>query len=153
MKALKRGLVAALTILTAAIVLYLNLRSEIPEKGQTLATGTINGAALYAEHCAACHGANLEGQPNWRTRKSDGRLPAPPHDETGHTWHHPDALLFAITKHGTEAMSTSDYKSDMPGFGDILSDTEIQAVLDYIKSRWPEEIQRRQATITARQPR
>lgn len=36
------------------------------------------GEALYAEACAACHGAQLEGQPDWRTRGPDGRLPAPP---------------------------------------------------------------------------
>lgn len=94
------------------------------------------GRQLYVEHCAACHGANLEGQPNWRERLPNGRLPAPPHDATGHTWHHSDEQLFEITKHGLEAL-VPDYKSDMPGFGDKLSDEEIRAVLDYIKSTWP----------------
>ena len=46
------------------------------------------GASVYAQHCAACHGRELEGEPNWRRRKADGTLPAPPHDATGHTWHH-----------------------------------------------------------------
>ena len=27
------------------------------------------GRSLYAQHCAACHGVNLEGQPEWRKRK------------------------------------------------------------------------------------
>ena len=94
------------------------------------------GRQLYAENCAACHGANLEGQPNWRERLPSGRLPAPPHDATGHTWHHSDEQLFQITKHGLEAL-VPDYESDMPGFGDVLSDEEIRAVLDYIKSTWP----------------
>src|SRR5690606_36629755 len=58
------------------------------------------GRALYTGHCAACHGSKLQGQPNWRERREDGRLPAPPHDETGHTWHHPDAVLFDITRNG-----------------------------------------------------
>lgn len=95
------------------------------------------GAMLYEEHCAACHGANLEGQPNWRERDDAGYLPAPPHDETGHTWHHADKLLFEITKYGTEAMVGGGYRSNMQGFGDQLSDTEILAVLAYIKSTWP----------------
>ena len=43
------------------------------------------GEAIYKQHCASCHGENLEGQPNWKTRNDQGRLPAPPHDETGHT--------------------------------------------------------------------
>lgn len=96
-----------------------------------------SGAKLYAQHCAACHGAKLEGQPNWRSRLPSGRLPAPPHDESGHTWHHPDGVLFGITKHGlVPPYAPSDYESDMPGFGDKLSDDEIWAVLAYIKSQW-----------------
>src|SRR5687768_16880141 len=94
------------------------------------------GRLLYAQHCAACHGVNLEGQPNWQTRKADGKLPAPPHDETGHTWHHSDDQLFRITKLGVSAVVPS-YQSDMIGFGDKMSDDEVRAVIEYIKSTWP----------------
>jgi len=100
------------------------------------------GAALYAEHCAACHGAELEGQvPEWRERDAAGMMPAPPHDETGHTWHHPDTLLFKITKYGTAAVVGGGYRSAMAGFGDVLSDADILAVLAYIKSTWPARVQ------------
>jgi len=95
------------------------------------------GRALYADYCASCHGVDLEGQPDWRARLPSGRLPAPPHDETGHTWHHSDRQLIAITKHGPGAL-VPGYDSDMPGFAGILSDAEIEAVLAYIKSTWPE---------------
>jgi mono/diheme cytochrome c family protein len=99
------------------------------------------GAKVYAEQCAACHGANLEGQPDWRQRRANGRLPAPPHDESGHTWHHPDAVLFAITKRGlVPPYAPPNYESDMPAFGGKLSDEEIWSVLAYIKSRWPAAI-------------
>jgi mono/diheme cytochrome c family protein len=108
------------------------------------------GRTLYGEACAACHGAGLEGEPNWRQRKPDGLLPAPPHDETGHTWHHPDRQLFEITKRGTAALVGSDYQTAMGPFGELLSDDEIRAVLAYIKSRWPENIRTRQAEITER---
>ena len=95
------------------------------------------GERVYAQHCASCHGAKLEGQPNWRSRLPNGRLPAPPHDETGHTWHHADALLFAITKQGlVPPYAPAGYESDMPAFGRTLSDDEIWAVLAFIKSRW-----------------
>lgn len=95
------------------------------------------GAKVYAEHCAACHGAKLEGQPNWRKRLPNGRLPAPPHDESGHTWHHPDHVLFAITKNGlVPPYAQKGYESDMPAFDGKLSDEEIWAVLAYIKSKW-----------------
>jgi mono/diheme cytochrome c family protein len=95
------------------------------------------GRLLYAQHCAACHGVNLEGQPNWQTRKVDGKLPAPPHDETGHTWHHSDDQLVRITKLGVSAV-VPNYQSDMIGFGDKMSDDEIRAVIEYIKSTWPQ---------------
>jgi mono/diheme cytochrome c family protein len=108
------------------------------------------GRGVYQAHCATCHGADLEGQANWRKRGADGLLPAPPHDETGHTWHHPDGQLFVMTKHGTAALVGPGYETTMTGFGEVLSDTEIRAVLAYIKSRWPETIRRRQAGITAR---
>ena len=96
------------------------------------------GAALYTEHCAACHGPELEGQPEWRSPLPSGRLPAPPHDASGHTWHHSDDVLFRTVKQGTAAVVGGGYESDMPGFGDVLSDAEIRAVLAYIKSTWPE---------------
>jgi mono/diheme cytochrome c family protein len=95
------------------------------------------GAKSYAQHCASCHGAKLEGQPNWRERLPNGRLPAPPHDESGHTWHHPDFVLFAITKNGlVPPYAPPNYASDMPAFAGKLSDDEIWAVLAYIKSHW-----------------
>lgn len=98
------------------------------------------GEQVYAAECASCHGSDLEGEEDWQTRGPDGLLPAPPHDETGHTWHHPDALLFEITKYGTEAVVGGGYKSAMMGFGDVLSDDEIIAVLSYIKSTWPDRV-------------
>jgi S-disulfanyl-L-cysteine oxidoreductase SoxD len=102
------------------------------------------GETVYVAHCASCHGRNLEGQPDWRTKDQDGFLPAPPHDESGHTWHHPDRLLFDITKLGVAvAANLKDYKTRMPVFGGTLSDKDIVAVLSYIKSRWPEDVRRR----------
>ncbi|MDE0060764.1 MAG: cytochrome c [Defluviicoccus sp.] len=110
----------------------------------------VNGRALYQEHCASCHGAELEGQPNWRRIGEDGLLPAPPHDRTGHTWHHDNRLLFDYTKLGGKALmaarGVSGFKSGMEGFGDALSDDEIWDILAYIRSTWPERIKRIQAS-------
>jgi len=105
------------------------------------------GAQVYADNCASCHGADLEGEPNWRQRKPSGRLPAPPHNARGHTWHHDDATLFGITKLGTVKFTGLDIESDMPAFGDVLSDEEIWSVLAFIKSRWPLRVRQRQDSI------
>jgi mono/diheme cytochrome c family protein len=107
------------------------------------------GENIYARACASCHGEDLEGQANWRERLPNGRLPAPPHDETGHTWHHPDEVLFRLTKDGPAALAGGGYESDMPAYADILSDAEIIAVLSYIKSTWPEEIRARHDQMNA----
>lgn len=109
------------------------------------------GRSVYERHCASCHGGRLEGQPDWRERRPDGKLPAPPHDATGHSWHHPDALLVAMTRDGVAAYAPPGYQSDMPAFRDTLSDREIVAVIAFIKSNWPADIRQRQARITAQQ--
>lgn len=77
-------------------------------------------------------------------RKSDGRLPAPPHDATGHTWHHSDAQLFRIVKDGLASIAPG-YETDMPTFAGSMTDDEIRAVLDYIKGTWPERERKIQA--------
>ena len=107
------------------------------------------GHSLYATNCASCHGASLQGQPDWKHRLASGRMPAPPHDVTGHTWHHSDRDLFDLTKLGVAAVMGDGYESDMPAFGGKLSDDDIKAVLDYIKSTWPPRAQQSQAKITA----
>jgi len=110
------------------------------------------GAAVYETNCAACHGANLEGQPDWRVSDEDGRLPAPPHDETGHTWHHDGDTLFRLTKYGVGALiNDPDYVSNMPVYEGVLSDQEIIAALSYIKSTWPDDIRARHDEMENRQ--
>jgi mono/diheme cytochrome c family protein len=109
------------------------------------------GAKVYAEACASCHGAELEGQPDWQSRLPSGRMPAPPHDASGHTWHHADTILFRLVKEGVAAVVGGGYESDMPGFGSTLSDEEIRAVLAFIKSTWPERRRAYQAAVSAQE--
>lgn len=101
------------------------------------------GADVYARRCASCHGARLEGQPNWRESLPDGRRRAPPHDETGHTWHHADRYLFDLIKGNVQRFAPPGAESDMPAFKNVLTDEEIWAVIAFIKSRWPEHIRKR----------
>ena len=110
------------------------------------------GANVYEANCASCHGADLKGQANWRSPGEDGRLLAPPHDETGHTWHHDSDTLFQLTKYGVRALiNDPDYASNMPIYDGVLSDEEIIAVISYIKSTWSEEIRARHTEMENRQ--
>lgn len=82
----------------------------------------------------------------------NGRLPAPPHDASGHTWHHPDAVLAGITRRGLKPYVGQDYESDMPAFEGILSDEQIGDILSYIKSTWPERERDYQRQMTDQTP-
>lgn len=143
--------VVGVVIIGAAAVLYSTIRPSGPAfidpADQSL---VMQGKAIYANNCAACHGQALQGQPNWRERMSNGRLPAPPHDKSGHTWHHPDAMLVDMVKNGLVPGKTAPpgYVSDMPAYRDILSDQEIIAVLTYIKSTWPPKVLEAQKEVT-----
>jgi mono/diheme cytochrome c family protein len=134
--------------LAAAVGVWLWI-SDPP--GSALDAAIARGEAHYAEHCASCHGARLEGQPAWKSPLPSGRLPAPPHDASGHTWHHPDGVLFRIVKEGPAAVVGGDYLSDMPGFADVLADEEIRSVLAFIKSTWPERERAYQAEMSRRE--
>jgi mono/diheme cytochrome c family protein len=130
-------------ILVAGAFFWLSKREQSTSLRPNDEIVVSQGEAVYRNHCAECHGQKLEGQPNWRSRDAEGYLPAPPHDASGHTWHHADELLFKITKFGTASIAGPDYKTRMPAYADVLSDEQIVAVLSFIKPRWPKEIQKR----------
>lgn len=90
------------------------------------------GEQLYRQYCAGCHGANLEGARDWKKSYADGSLPPPPHDDNGHTWHHPDSLLLNIVLEGGEKL----YGGTMPPFNDRLTREDAESILDFFKSRW-----------------
>ena len=137
----KMGVIVVCLLLAGAAIWSL---ASVPSEALRLpyddAQSVSRGGMLYADNCASCHGADLQGASNWRQPDADGRMPAPPHDKTGHTWHHPDEVLFRLTKLGTAVVVGRGYESNMPGFSDTLSDQDILDVLGYIKSTWPQEI-------------
>src|SRR5258708_38534695 len=132
--------------LATVIIIWRPWQSEFSADATN--TGLVaEGRAVYAARCASCHGKELEGQANWRERMPNGRLPAPPHDASGHTWHHSDRQLFEITRNGIAGV-VPGYESDMLAFKDDLSDRQIWAVLAFIKSSWPKEIRERQQLLS-----
>jgi mono/diheme cytochrome c family protein len=137
------GGIAAISVLLVGSLSGLIASGEATKPDPNDPALIARGKVVYAEQCASCHGVNLEGQPNWRKRLPNGRLPAPPHDATGHTWHHSDRQLFDMTKNGTAGMMPG-YETDMPAYRDILSDADIWAVLSFIENAWPADIRERQ---------
>jgi mono/diheme cytochrome c family protein len=95
------------------------------------------GKLLYKRSCSGCHGHKLQGQPLWQLEDQYFGRRAPAHDQTGHTWAHSDEDLFHMTKEGRFVADATDKPSYMPAFRGLLTDSEILAVLAYIKSTWP----------------
>lgn len=134
------------TCLGLALLVTTPVFADHELEGRDIAAGEV----LYQENCAACHGVNLEGQPDWQIPNADGTLPAPPHDVTGHTWHHDNLLLFDYVKMGgagaLAARGITDFNSGMPAFEAVISDEDIWDILAFIQSRWPERAQEIQAS-------
>lgn len=147
---------AIVTVGTHFAVTYFKDRSGPSDEAHLMPDNpewVAKGKVIYGEHCASCHGVLLEGQPNWREPNADGRFPAPPHNATGHTWHHPDWMLIDLTRWGAEKALGIKNDTDMPAFEGVLSPTEIAQALSFIKSTWPDEVKKRHDEINARGPR
>ena len=101
------------------------------------------GQGIFQANCSVCHGTGGEGQPNWHLKKPDGVLPAPPLNGDGHTWHHGDGTLYTYVSRGGKFFESPDipsFKSGMPAFGEVLSHSEIIAVLEYVKGLWGDKV-------------
>ena len=94
------------------------------------------GRQVYQATCAVCHGPNAEGAPKWMTPDAQGNQLAPPHDDSGHTWHHSDRVLYEMIRDGMRDPLRPNSAFRMPAFGDRLSDAEIREVIAYFKSLW-----------------
>ena len=141
------GGTATLIVLAAGLASWIIAGGEPTKPDSNSRSLVARGKVVYAQQCASCHGANLEGQPNWRERLPNGRLPAPPHDATGHTWHHSDKQLFEMVENGTAGVVPC-YESDMPAYKGTLSDADIWAVLSFIQSTWPPNVRERQQRLS-----
>ena len=93
------------------------------------------GAKVYAQHCASCHGPEAEATPDWRKPDAEGLYPPPPLNGTAHAWHHPLPVLRRTVLEGGSRLG-----GRMPAFGDRLGADEVDAVIAWFQSLWPSEV-------------
>lgn len=135
----------------SALALFGAACSAVGDSSRNPTTGDVaavveEGAALYATYCSSCHGANLDGHPNWMVPNSDGTYNPPPQDSTGHTWHHGDPTLVQLILEGSPFR-----QSRMPPFGDVLSVDQVLSILEFFKSNWGEQERTFQREATQRE--
>lgn len=138
--------------IVVAVIVWIVAGSLLPMRsapGSQSADG-LDGRGIYAANCAVCHGARGEGPPDWKVQRPDTTFLPPPHDGSGHTWHHPDGQLFDIVKNGQQ--SSPGFKATMPAWKATLSDEQIVAVLGYIKTMWDPKMREYQATLSKSNP-
>src|SRR5262245_26557113 len=147
--ALIAGIAGGLALIATVELVPINsARFSLFDRDDTLQSEVALGQAVYQVHCAICHGRYLEGQVSWQTPMANGRMPAPPHNASGHTWHHTDQMLVGIVKNGLKPYAGENYESDMPAFAGTLNEKQIETVVAYIKSTWPEREREYQTAIT-----
>jgi mono/diheme cytochrome c family protein len=135
-------------VLLSAMAMVACSTDATPGTGVSIPEGldpqaVVRGEALYLQYCASCHGADLSGDPDWKTPGPDGAYPPPPHDSSGHTWHHPDGLLLEIIRDGSPFLP-----SNMPAFGSVLTDGDVMAIIEYLKANWGTEEREYQRSVT-----
>lgn len=103
--------------------------------------------ANYNIYCAHCHGYAGEGHnpSSEKIAKDLGYAIVPAHDASGHTWEHPDQLLFEVIKYGIENPLNL---YPMAEYGSRMSDDEIMGVIDYMKRWWTADQRAHQARLT-----
>jgi mono/diheme cytochrome c family protein len=146
----QRILIAGFLVFVVAAVAIVLVRTNRPDPtstvpgGQNSAELVERGRQLYSTACASCHGEELQGDPRWPQPLANGTLPASPLDARSQATEHDDQWIFRTIAEGGQATAAPGEISTMPAFGSTMSDTEIRAVIAYIKSTWPPEVQQKQ---------
>ena len=117
-----------------------------PGASEIASAEVAQGRQIYEQYCAACHGWQGEGGANWKKPDEKGEMPPPPHDDTGHTWRHSDSMLFKMIAEGWRHPFNKTERLTMPAFGESLTDQEIGAVIEYLKTLWTDEQREYQQT-------
>lgn len=100
----------------------------------------LQGEKLFRQNCAGCHGQNAEATPNWKQTDANGNYPPPPLNGSAHAWHHDLDLLRRTVREGGAKLG-----GQMPAFEGVLGSEEIDSVIAYFQSKWPDDIFQRWA--------
>jgi thiol:disulfide interchange protein DsbC len=100
----------------------------------------VQGEKLFRQHCAACHGQNAEATPDWKQTDANGNYPPPPLNGSAHAWHHDLDLLRRTVREGGAKLG-----GQMPAFEGVLDAGEIDSVIAFFQSKWPDDIFQRWA--------
>jgi len=123
----------------AAPTLVNQYGTPVPAVPTLDAAQVAQGRAVYQAQCARCHGENGVGAPNWKVPDENLNYPPPSHNDEGHTWHHPDRVLYEAIRDGLRDPLKPNSELRMPAFGNALSDADMRAVIVYFKSLWNSE--------------
>ena len=89
------------------------------------------GEKLYVANCQQCHGIKGVGErPGEPNAKDEFGFLAPPLNDNGHAWHHPDQQLVETILNG------SPRNERMIAWKENLSKENVKAIVSYIKSLW-----------------
>lgn len=125
------GIIACLTA-WGGFTLY---HSSGLEPDQSLASGNlpqvIDGGLLYTAHCSACHQADGTGVA--------GAFPPLAGSEWVNGKPEMIARILLLGIDGPIGVKGSQYDSSMPAFGSVLSDAELVAVANYIRTDFGNE--------------
>ncbi|MCP4765911.1 MAG: thioredoxin fold domain-containing protein [Gammaproteobacteria bacterium] len=100
----------------------------------------LRGEKLFRQNCAGCHGQNAEATPDWKKTDADGNYPPPPLNGTAHAWHHDLDLLRRTVREGGAKLA-----GQMPAFEGTLDAEEIDSVIAFFQSKWPDDLYQRWA--------
>ncbi len=127
--------------LTLAGLLFVAGQSFAAEKELWYSKQQVSqGEQLFSQNCAACHGENAEATPNWKKTDANGNYPPPPLNGTAHAWHHDLDLLRRTIREGGAKLG-----GQMPAFEGVLSTEEIDSVIAFFQSKWPDDLYQRWA--------
>ncbi len=117
------------TILYASLIL-ISLNANAEGERWYDASQASQGAEIFQQQCARCHGSDGEANPGWQ--EASGEAAAPPLNGSAHTWHH---SLNHLRK--TIQMGSIQLGGVMPGFSKELTDSEIDSAIAFFQSKWP----------------